>query len=157
MSNPQEDFSTPQDLEIKNFPEKFADIYKFSGPQNGGLIYFFNRFYESSSREQQSRLIRFFTNHSVINFIKLFCDNLRRQVISEKSDRDEREIDRQMAHRTEILQMLLDPKVRGNQDKFIALIEKTGMHEDGAIFDREKYLDIQDIVDGKELSDYENI
>jgi hypothetical protein len=141
-----------KELKLEDFPEKLKQLYNFTGPENGGFLVIALDRYESANRQTQENLIKFFTNESVINYIKLFSDNLRKRFETEGVKGEE--LQRWMAHHCAEIQMLVSKMAENEPDDLISMIEKTGMGEEGAIYNPEKYYDIMDIIQGQKLEGY---
>lgn len=141
-----------KEIEIEDFPEKFKQLYSFTGPENGGFIFTFLNGYQSADKQKRINMIKFFTNESVINYVKVFSDNLRKEYQAVEGTKVG--VDRWMAHRSESIQSLVYGMSQENPDELIAMIQKTGMDKENAIYDPEKYYDIKDIINGIKLEGY---
>lgn len=128
-------------------------LYDFSGPEHGGFILFNLKEYESHNREEQLNFIRFYTHDSVISFFRLFYKTLREKIIAENPELEEDEILRQMAH-SDLGGGIRHIDKVGNFNDLIGFIEKIGMYKEDAVYDVEKYLDIQEIGYGKIIKGY---
>ncbi len=147
-----------KNLELDRFPEKFKQIYNFAGSGDArGFVGNFLSAFESTylhafSLQVQERrnLIKLFTNESVVSYIRNFFKYLREKFVVELATT---EPERLLADRSGPIQVLLstlDLKNQDESDELIAMIKKTGMDVDGAVFDMEKYLDVQEFCINRE-------
>ncbi len=140
--------------ELGDFPEKFKQLYDFTGPENGGFILNFLNMYYRYTNEKKQNSIKVFTHDSVINFVRLFYETLRKKILAKNPEIDDRQLNRQMAHGGDLMIGILGIEIIGNPDDSIGFIEKTGMHKADAIYDVQKYFDIYEIAIGRKVKGY---